>query len=254
MRRILVLIYGIACYVMFLGTFLYAIGFVENFAVPKGIDSGTTGSPAISLVVDGVLLGIFAVQHSVMARPAFKRHWTRIVSEPAERSTYVLFTNLLLLLLFWQWRPLPERVWDVASPSLRTLIWATCGLGWLVVLVSTFLIDHFELFGLRQVFLYFTGRPARPVDFQTRAFYKFVRHPIMTGFVIAFWATPTMSVGHLFFAAMTTAYILVAIQLEERDLVTFHGDEYRKYKQQAGMLLPRLNVGKPSNRSQPGQK
>jgi len=146
--------------------------------------------------------------------------------------------------LFWQWRPLPEPVWELASPPLRTLIWAICGFGWLVVLVSTFLIDHFELFGLRQVFLHFTGQPFRTVDFQTRVFYRFVRHPLMTGFVIAFWATPTMSTGHLFFAAMTTAYILVAVQLEERDLITFHGDEYREYQRQVGMLIPRLNRSK----------
>jgi len=244
MLRFLVLIYGIVCYVMFLGTFLYTIGFVANFAVPKAIDSGTAGDWVTSLIVDGVLLGLFAVQHSVMARPAFKRLWTPLVSEPAERSTYVLFTNLLLLLLFWQWRPLPEPAWELASPPLRMLIWAICGCGWLVVLVSTFLIDHFELFGVRQVFLHFTGQPFRTVDFKTRVFYRFVRHPLMTGFVIAFWATPTMSVGHLFFAAMTTGYILVAVQLEERDLVTFHGDEYREYQRQVGMLIPRLNRSK----------
>jgi len=244
MRRILVLIYGIVCYVIFLGTFLYAIGFVANFAVPKAIDGGTAGNWVTSLVVDGVLLGLFAVQHSVMARPAFKRLWTRIIPEPAERSTFVLLTSLVLQLMFWQWRPLPALVWDLASPPLRTVIWAISGFGWLVVLASTFLIDHFELFGLRQVFLQFTGRPSRPVDFQTRAFYRFVRHPIMTGFVIAFWATPTMSMGHLFFAAMTTAYILIAIRLEERDLVTFHGEQYRDYQRQVGMLIPRLNRSK----------
>jgi protein-S-isoprenylcysteine O-methyltransferase Ste14 len=244
MLRFLVLIYGIVCYVMFLGIFLYTIGFVRNFAVPKSIDSGTASDWVTSLVVDGVLLGLFAVQHSVMARPAFKRLWTPIVSEPAERSTYVLFTNLLLLLMFWQWRPLPDPVWDLASPPLRTLLWAINGFGWLVVLVSTFLIDHFELFGLRQVYLHFTGQPFRSADFQTRAFYRLVRHPLLTGFVIAFWVTPTMSVGHLFFAAMTTAYILVAVQLEERDLVISHGDEYREYQRRVGMLIPRLNRSK----------
>jgi methanethiol S-methyltransferase len=240
MHRLLVLIYGIVCYVMFLGTFLYSIGFVANFAVPKSIDSGTVGDRTTSFVIDAVLLGIFALQHSVMARPAFKRHWTRIVSEPAERSTYVLLTNLALILIYWQWRPLPEPIWNVESPTLRALLWALSGCGWLMVLISTFLIDHFELFGLRQTFQCFTGRPARPVDFQTRLFYRYVRHPLMTGFIIAFWATPTMSLGHLFFAAMTTAYMLVAIQIEERDLVTFHGDEYRRYQQEAGMLIPRL--------------
>jgi len=244
MLRFLALIYGIVCYVMFLGIFLYTIGFVTNFAVPKSIDSGTASDWVTSFIVDGVLLGLFAVQHSVMARPAFKRVWMPIVSEAAERSTYVLFTNLLLLLMFWQWRPLPDPVWDLASPLLRTLIWAISGFGWLVVLVSTFLIDHFELFGVRQVYLHFTRQPFRSADFQTRAFYRLVRHPLLTGFVIAFWATPTMSVGHLVFAAMTTAYILVAVQLEERDLITFHGDEYREYQQQVGMLIPRLNRSK----------
>jgi methanethiol S-methyltransferase len=241
MLRFLVLLYGIVCYLMFLGTFLDSIGFVTNFAVPKTIDSGTAGDPLTSLIVDGVLLGLFALQHSVMARPAFKRLWTPIVTEPAERSTYVLLTNLVLLLAYWQWRPLPAPVWDLASPPLRTLIWAINGFGWFVVLLSTLMIDHFELFGLRQVVLHFTGQPVRPVDFQMRALYRFVRHPLMTGFVIAFWATPTMSAGHLFFAVMTTAYILIAVQLEERDLVTFHGDEYRQYQRQVGMLLPRLN-------------
>lgn len=239
MQRLLVLTYGLVAYLMFLGTFLYTIGFVTNFAVPKSIDSGAAGEGVTSLIIDGVLLGLFAVQHSVMARPAFKRLWTPIVSEAAERSTFVLFTNLLLLLLFWQWRPLPHRVWDLPSPPLRTLIWAICGCGWLVVLLSTFLIDHFELFGMRQVFLHFNGQPFRSADFQTRAFYRFVRHPLLTGFLIAFWATPTMSVGHLYFAVMTTAYILVAVQLEERDLVTFHGDEYREYQRRVGMLIPR---------------
>ena len=244
MRRFLVLIYGLVCYLMFLGTFLYTIGFVGNFAVPKTIDSGLAGDWATALVVDGVLLALFAVQHSVMARPAFKRHWTRIVSEPPERGTYVLVTNLLLMLMFWQWRPLPQPVWDLASPPLRTLVWAASGCGWLVVLVSTFLIDHFELFGVRQAFLHFTGQPSRHVEFQTRVFYRLVRHPLMTGFLIAFWATPTMSVGHLFFAAMTTAYILLATRLEERDLLTFHGERYREYQRQVGMLMPRLNPWK----------
>jgi protein-S-isoprenylcysteine O-methyltransferase Ste14 len=243
-RRFLVLIYGLVSYAMFLGVFFYTIGFVGNFAVPKTIDSGLAGDWATSLVVDGVLLALFAVQHSVMARPAFKRRWTRIVSEPAERSTFVLVTNLLLILMFWQWRPLPLPVWDLASPPLRMLVWAASGCGWIVVLVSTCLIDHFELFGVRQVFQHFTGQPSRPVEFQTRVFYRFVRHPLMTGFVIAFWATPTMSVGHLFFAAMTTAYILLATRLEERDLLTFHGDQYREYQRQVGMIMPRLNPWK----------
>lgn len=239
MQRLLVLIYGIVAYAMFLGTFLYAIGFVENWLVPKTIDSGAANDRVTSLVIDAALLGLFAVQHSVMARPAFKRRWTRIVTEPAERSTFVVLSALALLLLFWQWRPLAEPVWDLASSPLRTLLWGISGLGWLVALISTFLIDHFELFGLRQVWAHFVGRPPWKIDFQARAFYRYVRHPLMLGFLIAFWATPTMSVGHLFFAAMTTAYVLIAIQLEERDLASLHGDEYREYQRQVGMLIPR---------------
>jgi protein-S-isoprenylcysteine O-methyltransferase Ste14 len=243
MHRFLVLIYGIVAYVMFLGTFLYSIGFVENWVVPKTVDIGTASDWVTALVVDGALLGLFAVQHSVMARPAFKRRWTRVVSEPAERSTYVVLSALVLLLLFWQWRPLPEPIWNLGSPPLRAVLWGIGGLGWLVALISTFLIDHFELFGLRQVWAYFTDRPVRKIDFQARAFYRYVRHPLMVGFLIAFWVTPTMSIGHLFFAAMTTAYVLVAIQLEERDLASLHGEEYREYQRRVGMLIPRRTFG-----------
>jgi protein-S-isoprenylcysteine O-methyltransferase Ste14 len=238
------LIYGVVCYVLFLGVFLYAIGFVTNFAVPKGIDDGAVEERVPSLVVDGLLLSLFAVQHSVMARPAFKKWWTRIIPTPAERSTYVLLTNLVLALLFWQWRPLPQTVWDVPWPALRWFIWTVCAIGWATVLVSTFLIDHFELFGLRQVFEHYSGQSSAPTGFQKRFFYRFVRHPLMTGFVIAFWAAPTMSVGHLFFTAMTTAYILVAVQIEERDLVTYHGDEYREYQKEVGMIFPGLRRSK----------
>jgi len=238
--RLLVLIYGVVCYVLFLGTFLYAIGFVTNFAVPKAIDDGVAGDLVLSLAVDGILLGLFAVQHSVMARPGFKQWWTKIIPAFAERSTYVLLTSLVLVIVFWQWRPLPQTVWQVPWPALRALLWGVSAVGWLLVLISTFLIDHFELFGLRQVFLHFTNQPYVPVGFQARTVYRFVRHPIMTGFIIAFWATPTMSVGHLFFAAMTTGYILVALQFEERDLVTYHGDQYREYRRQVGMLVPSL--------------
>lgn len=239
MHRFLVLCYGIVAYLMFLASFLYTIGFVGNWLAPKSIDSGTAVDWVTSVVVDGLLLGLFAVQHSVMARPAFKRHWTRIVTEPAERSTYVFLTALILGLLFWQWRPLPQPVWDLAPGSLRMLLWGISGLGWLIVLISTFLIDHFELFGLRQVIAYFAGREPRKIDFQARVFYRYVRHPLMVGFLIAFWATPTMSVGHLFFAAMITAYVLVAIRLEERDLASAHGEAYRQYQRQVGMLIPR---------------
>jgi methanethiol S-methyltransferase len=239
MHRLLVLCYGIVAYLMFLGSFLYTIGFVGNWLVPKSIDGGAVGDGMNALIVDGLLLGLFALQHSVMARPAFKRRWTRVVTEPAERTTYVFLTAVVLGLLFWQWRPLPASIWDLTSGSLRTLVWGVNGLGWVVVLISTFLIDHFELFGLRQVLAYFRGQAPPKIDFQARAFYRYVRHPVVVGFLIAFWATPTMSVGHLFFAAMMTAYVLVAIQLEERDLATVHGESYRQYQRQVGMLIPR---------------
>lgn len=236
--RFAVLIYGVVCYVLFLGTFLYAIGFVGNVVVPKSIDTGTPGELITALAINTLLLGLFAVQHSVMARPAFKRWWTRIIPPAAERSTYVLLTSLILLLLFWKWQPLPEPVWNIATPAASAVLWGLCALGWVVVLVSTFLINHFDLFGLRQVWFFFSGQPYRSVEFKTPALHRFVRHPIMLGFIVAFWATPNMSVGHLFFAAVTMAYILIAIQLEERDLVTYYGDAYRQYQQQVRMLLP----------------
>jgi methanethiol S-methyltransferase len=243
MQRFLVLGYGIACYGAFLIVFLYTIGFVTNFglanfAVPKSIDDGPRGELAPSLLIDGLLVGLFAVQHSVMARPAFKRVWTRVVPAVAERSTYVLFTSLALIILFWQWRPLPHVVWKLESRALRTLLWAINAFGWGIVLVSTFLIDHFELFGLRQVFLNFTRQSDRPGKLKQVGLYRLVRHPLMTGFLIAFWATPTMSVGHLFFAATMTTYILIAVQIEERDLLTYFGDEYRSYQGEVGMLVP----------------
>lgn len=238
MQRVLVLIYGVVSCVIFFATFLYAIGFVANVIVPKSIDSGSPGDLTTSLLINTALLGLFAVQHGVMARPAFKQWWTRIIPPPAERSTYVLLSSLALLLLYCQWRPLLQPVWDLSSPVLQTFLWGIAALGWLIMLVSTFLINHFDLFGLRQVYLYFTGQPYIPFGFRTPALHRLVPHPIILGFITAFWATPTMTVGHLFFAAVTTAYVLIAIQLEERDLVTFHGDEYRRYRQQVRMLVP----------------
>ncbi len=238
MQRFAVLIYGVLCYVLFLGTFLYAIGFVANAVVPKSIDTGTPSELIAALTINTLLLGLFAVQHSVMARPAFKSWWTRIIPPAAERSTYVLLTSLILLLMFWKWQPLPQPVWKIEAPAASAALWGLCALGWLVVLISTFLINHFELFGLRQVVLFFTKQPYRPAEFKTPTLYRFVRHPIMLGFIIAFWATPDMTVGHLFFAAVTTAYILIAIRLDERDLVTYYGDAYRRYQQQVRMLLP----------------
>jgi protein-S-isoprenylcysteine O-methyltransferase Ste14 len=240
MQRFLTAGYGIVCYVLGLAATVYAIGFVANAAVPKGIEHGIATGTATSLVIDGLLLALFAAQHSVMARPAFKQVWTRIVPKQAERSTYVLFTALALGLVFWQWRPLSDTVWDVRTPILRGLLWGVYACGWGIVLISTFFFDHFELFGLRQAFSSRTDSPDHPGQLKTVGFYRFVRHPLMTGFLIAFWATPTMSVGHLYFAAVSTAYMLIAVQIEERDLLKVFGDEYRDYQKRVGAIIPRL--------------
>lgn len=238
MSRWLILLYGVVAYVVFLASLLYAVGFVGGFVVPKTLDSGPVTDTTKAILINLALLSLFAIQHSVMARPFFKRWWTRIIPPPAERSTYVLATSLILFLMFWQWRPLPDTVWSVTQPVISATLWAIFGFGWFIVLISTFLIDHFDLFGLRQVYLHFTGQAYTPISFQTPSLYRYVRHPLIVGFLIAFWATPEMTRGHLLFAAVVTAYILVALRLEERDLLAYHGETYSRYQRQVRMLMP----------------
>jgi len=237
LNRISVFLYGVFCYLVFLVSFLYGIGFLGNFLVPKSIDSGREIPLVAALGVNVALLGVFAVQHSVMARPWFKRAWTRIVPPAAERSTYVLFSSLALLLLFWKWQPMGGVVWEVRSLTGWAVLVGLYGLGWLTVLVTTFLINHFDLFGLRQVWLYLLGRPYTPLQFGTPGPYRLVRHPLYVGWLMVFWSAPVMTVAHLVFAIATTAYILIAIQFEEHDLVTAH-PEYAEYRRRVPMLLP----------------
>jgi len=236
--RIVAFLYGILAYFMFFVTFLYAIGFVAGLAVPKTIDGGAVGPAMEAAVVNLILLSIFAVQHSVMARRQFKEWWTQFVPKSVERSTYVLFSSLALALLLWQWRPIPTVVWQIDDPQIAMAVTGISLLGFLIALTSTFLINHFELFGLHQVANNLTGRSMPAPRFRTPLYYQFVRHPLYLGFVIAFWVTPMMTVGHLLFAAVTTAYIFVGILLEERDLIDLFGDDYRRYRERVSMLVP----------------
>ena len=239
MMRFLTIGYGVAAYLLFVTAFLYAVGFVGNIVVPRSVDHGIPAPIGQAVFVNVLLLGVFAVQHSVMARPAFKRWWTRFVPPSIERSTYVVLASAVLLLLYWQWRTMPAVIWDVRQPAGRMVLWAVFWLGWAIVFASTFMINHFDLFGLRQVYLAWRGKPYTELGFQARSLYRVVRHPIMLGFVIAFWAAPTMTAGHLLFAVATTAYILIAVQIEEHDLVAALGDQYHDYRRSVSMLLPR---------------
>jgi protein-S-isoprenylcysteine O-methyltransferase Ste14 len=238
MGRILSLVYGVAAYALCVGTLLYAIGFVSGFVVPKTVDTGWLGPTSEALIIDTLLLLLFAMQHSVMARKPFKRWFTQIVPAAIERSTYVLLASLVLILLFLQWRPIPTIIWQVNNPTAQTALIALAALGWLTVFLSTTLINHFELFGVQQVLLNLRGKKVTEPRFRTPLLYKIVRHPLYLGFIIAFWATPVMTAGHLFFALIASFYIFAGIALEERDLVELFGDEYRRYRQRVAMLLP----------------
>ncbi|HRP57132.1 methanethiol S-methyltransferase [Agriterribacter sp.] len=237
--KVIYFIYGVLCYVVFLGVFLYAIGFVGNIYVPKSIDVGGDSSVMEAFIVNSILLTLFAVQHAVMARPAFKRWWTGIIPQSIERSTYVLATNFVMILLFWQWQPMTGVVWNTENGTLITVLWGLFALGWMVVFLSTFMINHFDLFGLKQVYESLRQKASQPLSFTKRYFYAVIRHPLMLGFIIAFWATPVMTIGHLYFSIMTTAYILISVKfLEERDLAKQLGEPYKRYQKEVPMLIP----------------
>lgn len=238
MLKLAGVIYGFIAYAVSLAAFLYAVGFVGNWVVPKSIDSAEVSGSLASLLINLLLLGLFAVQHSVMARPGFKARWTKVISRSIERSTYVMISGLLLFLLFWQWRPMHTMIWYAPEGVGRIVLMGMFWLGWLIVLLSTFMTSHFDLFGLRQVILNLQDKTYLLPEFATRGFYRFVRHPLMLGFIIAFWASPAMTLGHLVFALATISYILIALQWEERDLIASLGHAYRNYRKQVPMLVP----------------
>lgn len=240
MKRVVAFVYGTLCYLLFLATFLYGVAFLGNFGLDRTIDGAATVPFGQALLVNTLLLGLFAVQHSVMARPSFKQWWTTFIPTPVERSTYVLFSSLALLLLFYAWQPMGGTIWEAQDPIVRGAMYSLFAGGWLLILVTTFMINHFDLFGMRQVWLYLTGQPYTPLKFTKPGFYRYVRHPLYVGWLLTFWATPTMTAAHLVFSIATTAYILIAIQFEERDLVTAHGSAYDEYRKQVPMLVPGL--------------
>ena len=245
MRKLLTALYSVLAYILFLAVFLYLIGFVENVLVPKSIDSGPSGDIVGSLLIDAGLVALFALQHSIMARPGFKRVWTRIVPEETERSTFVLLASLALALVCWQWRPLPQTVWSVADPIGSKALLAVSWSGWGLLLLSTFLISHFHLFGLSQGLARLLGHTPPEPAFITPFLYRWLRHPLYAGFILAFWAAPRMTLGHLFFAIATTGYIFVGIWFEERDLIAYFGDRYRQYRATVGMLFPKIRIAAP---------
>jgi protein-S-isoprenylcysteine O-methyltransferase Ste14 len=246
-KRILFFTYGMIARAGFLAVFLYLVGFLGNLGVPKSIDSGPTRPLWQALLIDGLLLGLFAVQHSVMARPGFKRWWTRFVPQSIERSTYVMISNVLMAAILGFWEPIGGTVWSVQDTAAHAVLYAIFGLGCLQVVISSFFINHFDLFGTRQVWFYLKGQEYKPLRFKVPGTYKLVRHPLYVGWLMTFWATPTMTAAHLVFAVLTTAYILIAIQFEERDLVTIHGRDYADYRKRVPMLIPRFgNRAEPS--------
>ncbi len=238
MGRIISFLYGVLAHLGFLVAFMYLIGFLGNFVVPKSIDSGQAGPVGQALLINVILIAIFGIPHSVMARPGFKQWWTKVVPQHIERSTYVMISNLLVALLMWQWQPMVGVIWNVEHPVGASVLWGLFGIGWVMIVLTSFVINHFDLFGLRQVYLHLRGMEYTPLEFKAKWIYQYIRHPLMLGWIIAFWSTPQMSAGHLVFAVGTTVYILIAIQFEERDLVKYHGEDYENYRRKVSMLIP----------------